>query len=324
MRRCLGILAAASLVFLSEGCGEPRIAGSSSETENMLARTIRVDSLLPGWNLPTAAGTVATIKLDSTNFDFSQSTSNGRDVSVERQDGRLLPFEIVHWDSAAAKGRLQVRLDSALLAGLKFIVLRWGLERKARENPAMLWKGIPDSQKLSLISFLVDDFERDTPQSLLPGTRKWYCVKDSGSAVYPPRVLASKGRDGYALHIAYSLPSFNLIGISLGVEYDFRPLDSMVFWARGTGTLSPALEFFDPDVGGKAWTHIPLDSTQWRRICLKPGDFDSADHVLGNIGWEAVRARVTNISFIVEGGRDLYIDHVRLYGLDRDDLQERP
>ena len=58
---------------LATGCSEDRRAGNSSETENNIAaRTISVDSVLPGWNRPHGVPTVATLKLDATNFAFDE------------------------------------------------------------------------------------------------------------------------------------------------------------------------------------------------------------------------------------------------------------
>jgi hypothetical protein len=85
--------------------------------------------------------------------------------------------------------------------------------------------------------------------------------------------------------------------------------------------VSPILENLDSATGGKAWTHIALDSTKWTRIRIRPTDFDTADNVAGNVGWNAVRSRVTTLTFMVNGGRDLYLDDIRMYGVDRDDFR---
>lgn len=317
LRRLLPILAFA---FFG-GCGQDRIAGGSSETENMLARAIPVDSLVPNWHRPVNGVTVATIRLDSSNFDFRRSSANSLDVSMERADGRLLPFEIVQWDSAAARARLHVRVDSSLLVGRQRIVMRWGLMRANRADPVAVWKAVPDSQRTAINSFLVDDFERGAVSSLLPSGNSWYVVdNDSGRVSVPSLVPASLGRTGTAAHFTY-VKTFSLMGVDLGGHRSLRSLDSLVFWVRGTGVVLPAFDNLDPGSGGKAWTRIVLDSTAWTRVRIRPQDLDTADNVAGNVGWLSVRDRVGYLTFLVAGGHDLYLDDIRLYGIDRDDLK---
>jgi hypothetical protein len=186
-----------------------------------------------------------------------------------------------------------------------------------------VWRNIPDSQKLALNSVLVDDFEHGKHESLLPNAGTWYAFTDDSKQASAPSLEADTlGRSGTVAHIFYSgTKSLLLMGLALGGRWNLRSLDSIVFWTRGTGTVSPTLENLDSATGGKAWTHLALDSTKWTRIRIRPTDFDTADNVAGNVGWNAVRYRVTNLTFIVNGGRDLYLDDIRMYGVDRDDFQ---
>lgn len=322
MNRFWRLLGLAALWLLPVGCGTDRVSGSSSETENMLARAIPVDSLLPPWNRPVNGVTVATIRLDSSNFDFAKSSSTGLDLSVEREDGRLLPFEIAHWDSAAARARLHVRLDSSLLAGKRRIVLRWGLARIARSDPAAVWAAISDGQREDVNSVLIDDFEHGTLSSLLPNGNTWYVIQSDSVPVttVPTLVPASLGRTGTAAYFSYIKP-YSLMGLALGGHRSLRSLDSMVLWARGTGVLLPAFDNLDSGTGGKAWTHITLDSTAWTRIRIRPQDLDTADNLAGNVGWISIRDRVSYLTFLVATGTEVYLDDIRLYGIDRDDLK---
>jgi hypothetical protein len=111
------------------------------------------------------------------------------------------------------------------------------------------------------------------------------------------------------------------MGVDLGGHRSLRSLDSLVFWARGTGVVLPAFDNLDSGSGGKAWTRIVLDSTAWTRVRIRPQDLDTADNVAGNVGWLSVRDRVGYLTFLVAGGHDLYLDDIRLYGIDRDDLK---
>jgi len=322
MKRFRFLFAFAAAMLFPLGCGTDHVAGSSSETENMLARAIPVDSLVASWNRPVNGVTVATIRLDSSNFDFSRSSSTGLDLSVERTDGHLLPFEIVHWDSAAARARLHVRLDSSLLAGRQRIVLRWGLARVARTDPAAVWTAISDTQRQEVNSVLIDDFEHGTLSSLLPNSNSWYVIESDSVPVVtvPTLVPASLGRAGTAAHFTYVKP-YSLMGLALGGHRSLRSLDSMVLWARGTGVLLPAFDNLDSGTGGKAWTHVALDSLAWTRIRIRPQDLDTADNQAGNVGWISIRDRVSYLTFLVAAGTEVYLDDIRLYGIDRDDLK---
>jgi len=321
MNRFWCVLGLTALGLLPIGCGTDRVSGSSSETENMLSRAIPVDSLVSSWNHPVNGVTVATIRLDSSNFDFSKSTSKGLDVSLERANGRLLPFEIVLWDSAAARARLHVRLDSSLLAGRQRIVLRWGLDRMVRADPAAVWTAISDSQRQQVNSVLIDDFEHGTVASLLPNGNSWYVsMNDSTPLSVPSLVPAPQGHSGTVAHFSYT-KAYSLMGLALGGHRSLRSLDSLVLFARGTGVLLPAFDNLDSGTGGKAWKHVPLDSTTWKRIVIRPQDLDTADNVAGNVGWISVRDRVSYLTFLVAAGHDVYLDDIRLYGVNRDDLK---
>jgi hypothetical protein len=326
MNRQMGNLAPiAVLAFLFAACDDNRIAGGTTETDNMVtARTIKVDSLLPEWNHPGWASTVATLRLDSTNMRFAARSPDGESVVVETMDSLRLPFLIVYWDAAARRGRIQVRLDPWLQRpGSKFR-LRWGLPDSTRGDSMAVWKGIPDSQRSVLTSVLVDDFEGSSLQSRLPTAQEWSSLSAKPAAISTPDLEdAGSGRMGHALHVNYSAPiqsGYAYVGVPLGGNRSLRSLDSIVFWARGTKTILTLAFDHQGATDIKAWTPRYLDST-WTRYSIRPSDLDSATGVGGNVGWLGVRDSVTNISFFVAQGSDLWIDDVRLFGLDRDDLR---
>jgi len=315
------------LASLLVGCGLERTSGNTTETENMLtAVEFRLDSLLSSWNRYGDGPTVATLRLDSTKVDFRHTDSLGRDLSLERADGLKLPFQVVFWDRQAQRGRLRFRVDPAMLGADARIRLRWRQPLRYWDDSAIVWKALPDSQVLALNSVLVDDFEHGVLRSRLPDSASWYAIAlDSATVTSPGLVSAAKGRSGTALHLGYSTGSgkFSLLGIALAKRpRSLRSLDSIVLWTRGTGTLRIAFDHLidSGSGGGKAWAARDLDST-WTRIRLRPRDLDSADGVGGNIGWDAVQDSVTNLTLLLTGGKDLWLDDVRLYGIDRDDLK---
>ena len=317
--------ALAGLVILAS-CDDNRIAGGTTETDNMVtARTIRVDSLLPEWNRPGWASTVATLRLDSADIDFAATSASGRSVVVETMDSLRLPFRIVFWDLPSRSGRIQVRLDPWLQRpGSKFR-LRWGLPDSARSDSAGVWKGIPDSQRMVLTSVPVDDFEGPSLQSKLPDSGTWSSVaQDTATVGAPSHVAAGAGRAGQALHISYSAPSpngFVYLGLPLSNgPRSLRSLDSIVLWARGAKTILNISFDHHGTANTKSWASRTLDST-WRRISIRPTDLDSANGIGGNVGWAGVRDSVTHLCLFAARGADMWIDDIRLYGIDRDDLR---
>jgi hypothetical protein len=265
---------------------------------------------------------VAVLHLDSTNFDFSSATESGRDVSVERIDGPRIPFRIVFWDRRVARARIEVRLDPWLqVPGSQFRV-RWGLRDSTRTDSTAVWRAIPDSQKLSLTSALVDDFEHAGVRSILPDSGWWYSfASDSTTKVSAPEIAsAGEGRTGNALHVSYTTADpatgFVYAGVSLVRPRTLRSLDSIVFWARGAGKMTMAFDKLEGNAG-KA-VAIRTLVAGWTRFRIAPGDLDAADGVGGNIGWDAVRDSVTNLTFFASQGTDLWLDDIRLYGVDRD------
>lgn len=328
MRALARLLAVVGVLPLLLGCSE-RIAGSTTETENVLTAVVfSVDSLLADQGRFKHAPTVATLRLDSSNVDFMATDSMGRDLVVERMDSLPLPFSIVYWDRNASLGRLHVRLDSLQLTPGSRIRLRWKAPLQVRSNPTTVWRAISPSQVLAVSSFLVDDFERSTTRSLLPDSASWYSVASDSATVSVPKLdTAGAGHSGHAAMIAYDAPSatyqYALLGIALGSRpVNLRSLDSMVVWVKGSGKLSIALDRLTPGDKGKAWMHMALDSI-WTRVRIRPQDFDSASPtgVGNNIGWEKVRDSVTNLSFLVAGGSELRVDDIRFYGIDGNDLK---
>jgi hypothetical protein len=319
-------LLALSLGLLA-GCGSDRVSGNTVETENTVsARELRIDSLVPAWARPDSGATVATIRLNASDFDFRRSSASGLDLKVERLDSTLLPFETVIWDSATGMGRLRVRIDPTLQRPGSRIRLRWGLPLLQRADGIATWGGIPLAWKTVLTSVAVDDFEHGNLANLLPSPTQWYSSASDSCNVSAVQIgSAGKGRAGNAIFVNYQANFANdryaLIGTRLGsAPRSLRALDSLVFWTRGSGILSLAFDHLRNDTGYKAWTHIMLD-TAWTRVRIRPQDLSVADGIGHNIGWTAVRDSVTNLTFLVNGSGSLWIDNVRLYGIDRDDLR---
>lgn len=308
------------------GCGLDRTAGNTVETENTVgARLLSVDSLVPEWNHPEPGGTVATLRLDATNFDFSRTTATGEDLRLERTDGTSLAFEIRVWDPPARIGRIRLRLDDSLLSGGMSVVLRWGEPRRFLSDPASTWSGLSEALRLELGSVLVDDFEDTNVVNRLPDASSWYSAATESCTV--SKIVADsagRGRTGRAGAVTYATPTaagYVLFATRLGPgPRSLRTLDSLVFWMRGSGTVGIAFDHLTNGTGPKAWKHMKIDSA-WTRVRIRPEDLDPPGTVGGNVGWIGVRDSVTNLTFILTNGASFALDDVRLYGVDRDDLR---
>jgi hypothetical protein len=304
-------------IFLWAGCSGDQVAGGSSETENaVVARVFPVDSLLPAWNRPVGTATVATVRLDSANFDFQLSDSMGFDLDVRRANGSRVPFEISHWDRMRREGRLHVRMDPDLRQPGASIQLWRGLARVDRSDPAGLWSGIADSLRLNLTSVLVDDFESGSNRVRLPDSSTWFLGTGTGT------VPAGAGRQGNALHMVSTGSDAVVLAAALLASTPRRlgAIDSIVFWARGTGRLRVAMEHALPGSQLVAWTARDLD-TAWRRVSVRPASFDSAAASSGGARWADILDSATHLSYWLDGQGEAWIDDPRLFGIDRDDLR---
>ena len=320
------------------GCFEDQSAGTSTETENAVsARSILVDSVLDSGDRAFPGPTVAVLRLDAGNFDFSRTDDSGRDLAVQTYQGVPIPFEIADWDRVAARGRLDVRISGQLLVpGARFLLL-WNQRLAHRSDPVAVWAGISDSQQLSLNSALVDDFEGGSLlHNRLPDTSFWYVGGSLPSSGLAP---AGSGRSGTALQLVCGAGQCDTGRVLLAATLlattprSLRSMDSLEFWARGTGSVWISLEHMDSlqlqlIQEGKldslqpkrAWTSRILDTT-WQRIRLAPADFDPGDGLSGNIGWTGVRDSVNYITFLIQGGSQLWLDDIRIHGIDGDDLR---
>jgi hypothetical protein len=325
-------------VLLMAGCFDDRSAGTSTETENAVAaRSILVDSALAPWERFDSSPTVATLHLDSTNFDFSQSRDSGLDLAVLTSDSAPIPFDIVYWDRVAMRGRIQVRIDGPRLHPWARIVLYRNFPSAHRSDSAAVWKGIPDSQKMSLNSALVDDFEGgSTLHNRLPDTSFWYL---GGNLLSSGLASAGAGRGGSALHLSCNAGQCDTGRVILGATLlassprSFRSMDSLDLWVRGTGSLWITLEHLDSVELVKiqkglidslqpqrAWTSRVLD-TAWQRVRILPGNFDPPDGKSGNIGWSGVRDSVNYLTILIQGGTEMWLDDIRFHGINRGDLR---
>ncbi len=292
-------------------------------------RLLRVDSLFSDWMQPTPNQTVAIVRLDSNSFDFSEAMTNGHDLRFYDSQGFAMEYQMTHWDTDASKAIFYVRIPS--ISNTETIEMRWGCPGAIDRSSSKLWEGLPDSLALEYTSVLVGNFEYKSALTTLPSpipATYWYLFTQDSTVIYNPTdwVEGIEPRDdsfgGNALHLTYTATDnkWFFLGASLDSEpRDFSSLDSIVFWLKGDGRVAVTMDNLG-ESGGKAVYNDTLSST-WTRYRITPSDFIPADQIGGNIGWNAVKDSITNISFFVSSGSDFWIDDVRIYGLNRDDLK---
>ena len=57
----------------------------------------------------------------------------------------------------------------------------------------------------------------------------------------------------------------------------------------------------------------------WQRLVLRPEDFTYK--LRDYHGWDITRNKITNFTVFMYNGSNLWLDNVRVYGVNRDDLR---
>jgi hypothetical protein len=306
---------------------------SSSEDLTLWAysRTLPLDSLVSGWMRPLCDTTVGFVRLDTGNFDFSQAMSDGSDLRFVDQSGSRLKYQIAYWDDSLKQAVVRVLLNGA--PDIQNVRMLWGRSAAINENYQTIWNSLPDSLIQELYTLDIDDFESgDLKANMKPPVfaHSWYYMLQDTSVTAVPSVdsalsgivEAGGGRSGYAFHWKTSSSNghWSFLGMRLdSTAKNWEHLDSVVYYVRGSGEYSFGIEALN-ELSGKALFFDSL-RTEWTRVRVRPSDFVAADSNGGNIGWYLVRQKVTNITFCAIGNAEIWIDDVRIYGLNRDDVE---
>lgn len=176
----------------------------------------------------------------------------------------------------------------------------------------------------SLPSFVFEDFEGSIDA--------WKVQHSENADGSIETVDAGLGREGKAAHFTCendSAYNWVLMGRSLGGMVDMSNLDSIVFWARTdiVDTAKRKYISFSLDLNvdstseltsGKAWVHLDVD-TVWNRYVVTPDDFLEPDsnNIGGNLGWEAVKHHITDLSIFGGTGGEFWIDDIEVFGYSK-------
>lgn len=125
------------------------------------------------------------------------------------------------------------------------------------------------------------------------------------------------------LHVQYKAtsPEYVVIGTQIAdVPHDLSRLDSVELWVKGDGKMQVILEtIIESDTNYKATYETSVQS-EWTRVVVQPKDFNTNDPKSYH-GWDVTRNRITRFTIFAYDGNDIWIDNVRLYGINRDDLK---
>jgi len=179
------------------------------------------------------------------------------------------------------------------------------------------------------------DFESNDYSSLLRApmhNNEWYLAHQGDSVVTTPEDSngiagieeAGAGRDGHAFHWKSNSPNGSWSNWGLWLcpsedPCDFTQVDSIVYYVRGEGRYSFVLESLgENNYKGKAIYRDTLGSTEeWVRKSITPSDFEPGDSSWGNLGWDLISQKVTNVVIPAYGETEIWIDDIRIYGFNR-------
>ncbi len=303
--------------------------------EIVVKKTQKVNprNLISSWMRPLKAPYVLVLRLDSTNFDFSQAQEDGNDIHLLNSDGKELPIEIDSWDATIQSAAINIRIDD-LDDTLGVWTMEWGDIYEPAQEQVNVWKGLDDSLVYDLNSVEIFNFESGSTNNDLPAPlQQEICyiqihttdsLTDSVTATSLLTNLALQKdttiRGGTVLHVNYSAnyPDLMLVGTHLtSTPHDFSRMDSLVVWLKTDGDYEVILERLGGDKNYKC-SYKSKGTSKWQRLSLKPEDFSYK--IKDYHGWDITRDKITNFTVFGYNGTELWLDNVRIYGVNRDDF----
>ena len=293
-------------------------------------RVIPIDSTISDWMRPIAETTVVFVRLDSVNFDFGEAMKNGNDIRFTDQDGNRLAFKKAFWSDSLKQAELQIRINGT--SSVESLVMYWGKTAALDASSNDVWKDLPDSLVTAIHSIKIIDFDSQKLETAFDygdGTRDWYFnPQDSNVTTTPSRDNVQDAfefndeRQSYVFHwksTSKKKGKWSMIGSRINRNpSSLEGIDSIVFFAKGSGELGFAIEVLNEPTGKTKYVDY-LDSN-WKRFSFTPDDFVPGDGEYGNMGWDFVKARVTTFSIWIVDDSEMWIDDVILYGVNRDNF----
>lgn len=290
--------------------------------------------LVSDWMRPLQAPFVLTLRLDSTNFDFSKARKDGSDLQLFASNGARVPMAIDSWETDIKSASINIRLDK-LADTLNTWTLEYGDPDAVAPEKVNIWKGISDSLWYELNTIEIFNFENGSIHNDLPSPLKrdsWYAqlhktdtLTDSVTTSYisTAAIIEANNWLGKVMHIEYKVdfPDIMVFGTRLTRHpHDWSRMDSLVVWMKTDGDFEVILETLDEDINYKAsYKGKGKGFSDWNRLMIKPEDFTYK--IRDYHGWEYVRNKITTFTVFTYNSTELWIDNVRAYGVNRDDLK---
>ena len=295
---------------------------------------IMPSELISDWMRPLSFPTVLVLRLTEDNFDFKKAAKDGSDIRLYDGSGNLVPFEIDGWDTTINSATLNIRVETATDT-IRPWTLMWGDKKAEKLKNVNVWKGLSDSLVSALNSVTVMDFETGGIYNDIPAPvvkYEWYVQAHSKATISDS--LAANKMNGIekadssifgknVLHVQYSadtLGQYVVIGTRIAEHpHDLSRLDSVEVWIKGDGEYEIILEtIVESDTNYKT-TYKGTANKQWTRVAVKPEDFTNADNKSYH-GWDITRNKITRFTIFVYRGKNIWIDNVKMYGINLDDL----
>ena len=291
--------------------------------------------LISDWMRPLSFPTVLVLRLTEDNFDFSKAAKDGSDIRLYDGSGNLLPFEIDGWDTTINSATLNIRVESAADT-VRPWMLSWGDKNVEKLKDVNVWKGLSDSLVNALNSVTILNFESGTKYNALPAPLNnkfdWYVQPHDSATV--KNDLAKTPTNGIekadssifgknVLHVQYQankLGRYVVIGTRIADhQHDLSKLDSVEVWIKGDGDFEIVLEtIVESDTNYKT-SYKESVNKEWTRVVVTPEDFGAPDNKSYH-GWDVTRNKITRFTIFVYNGSDVWIDNVKMYGINLDDL----
>jgi hypothetical protein len=308
---------------------KPDIANEQLEQWAHL-RVIPLDSTISDWMRPIADTTVVFVRLDSANFNFNEAMKNGNDIRFTDQSDNRLKFKKVFWNDSLQQAELQIRINGT--SSVEELVMYWGKTAALDASSNDIWKDLPDSLVTAIHSIKIIDFDSQKLETAFDygdGTRDWYFnPQDSNVTTTPSRDNVQDAfefndeRQSYVFHwksTSKKKGKWSMIGSRINRNpSSLEGIDSIVFFAKGSGELGFAIEVLNEPTGKTKY--VDYLGSNWKRFSFTPDDFVPGDGEFGNMGWDFVKARVTTFSIWIVDDSEMWIDDVILYGVNRDNF----
>lgn len=182
-------------------------------------------------------------------------------------------------------------------------------------------------------SFVLEDFEDGDSRHLLApwsGGKGWYIGVapntrldfPTQTPLFPSALVYDNAREGRSLLVRYTdtAPKPQVVSMQVGLflgekGLDWTGLDSLCFWARGSGMVRVALE---QEKGNGEYTKAIWDiklEDDWRQFSLVTSATVWGEGYPMHVPFQEIASQVHRLTFLLTEGREFALDHIWVTGL---------